>query len=754
MTTVCSTPNSPPDLTGSKSSKSSSFRSSSQHSGPEALFTDISNFEEVDLQDEAHITYMDAKVPFSRTGGITQTFPTRMQTKSAVVTTRDLTAAKPSKLTAQTNGTLVQPGRGGHNLKTGNQRESTMGKHAPLQVSKPRRSRSNSPLRPTSSLGLSPSTHSLSLAPAAPRTLNRKPSWQRTRRTLKDLEEEYHDSDEDLPEDASLWNVPISPRPMQDRAPSRSTSPNGRSPGPRPLPLSHSASDVTLPKSPSGSRSPTSRSARSKVRSSSAGPERGQISPRNPRAYSYNSMMSDLSEEARIITEALEFHADERERQRGESLQSGLSSLRSSTDSKQGSKTPIELPPLQKSNIMIDPLPISKEKEKVLSRTRPSWLPPKDPLEEKRHLKEYKKMMAQSREADKRRAAKAASAKCEKDNTRETLQQIWDDYVYPNWDSVIHEPRTRELWWRGVPPRLRGSTWQRAIGNELALSEETYNKALQRAKDLRARPDSDTGESNKRMREWFGTIEQDVSKAFPDLKLFQPGGPLRETLIDVLEAYSMYRSDVGYVSGLHTIAALLVLQFPSPSTAFLAMANALNRPLPVAFLTLDRGAIGRTYSLASATLKYKFPRLSTHLYETLRLSDEEIWEPMFRSLLTNGLDLERLSRVWDCWVFEGDRIMIRAAVATLGSLQLQLFGFTKPDDQSRQSVQGILSWGPRQAGTNSSKEQRHSAPAAPTPAGFGGGGLASSGVGDYWLLSSAGDEDGFMSEVREAGKVR
>ncbi|PYI27546.1 hypothetical protein BP00DRAFT_450143 [Aspergillus indologenus CBS 114.80] len=754
MTTICSTPNSPPDLTGSKSSKSSSFRSSSQHSGPEALFTDIANFEEVDLQDEAHIAYMDTKVPFSRAGTITQTFPARMQAKSAVVTTRDLTAAIPSKLTGQTNGTLTQPGRGGHNTKTGTQRDSTANKHAPLQVSKPRRSRSNSPLRPISSLGSSPSTHSLSLAPAAPRTLNRKPSWQRTRRTLKDLEEEYHDSDDDLPEDASLWNVPISPRPMQDRAPSRSTSPNGRSPGPRPLPLSHSVSDVTLPKSPSGSRSPTSRKARSKPRSSSAGPERGQISPRNPRTYSYNNMMSDLSEEARIITEALEFHADERERRRGETLQSGLSSLRSSTDSKQGSKTPIELPPLQKSNIMIDPLPISKEKEKVLSRTRPSWLPPKDPLEEKRHLKEYKRMMAQSREADKRRAAKVASEKCEKDNTRETLQQIWDEYVYPNWDNVIQEPRTRELWWRGVPPRLRGSTWQRAIGNELALSDETYKKALQRAKDVRARPDSDTGESNKRMREWFATIEQDVSKAFPDLKLFQPGGPLRETLIDVLEAYSMYRSDVGYVTGLHTIAALLVLQFPSPSSAFLAMANALNRPLPVAFLTLDRGAIGRTYSLASATLKYKFPRLSTHLYETLRLSDEEIWEPMFRSLLTNGLDLERLSRVWDCWVFEGDRIMIRAAVATLGSLQLQLFGFTKPDDQSRQSVQGILSWGPRQAGTNSSTEQRHSAPAAPMPAGFGGGGLASSGVGDYWRLSSAGDEDGFMSEVREAGKVR
>ncbi|GLA89235.1 hypothetical protein AtubIFM56815_003707 [Aspergillus tubingensis] len=746
MTTVCTTtPNSPPDLSGSKSSKSSSFRSSSQHSGPEAIFTDISNFEEVDLQDDVHVSYTKGATPYVQNAGITRASATIMQ-KSAVATTRDLTATKtktPYPTAKQVNGTLAQPGRGPKH-RPGNQRDPASTKQSALQVTKPHRSRSSSPLRPTSSLSSSPSTHSLSLTPVNTHTLNRKPSWQRPRKTVQDLEDEYHDSDEELPEDASLWNVPISPRPVQDRAPSRASSPNGRSPGPRPLPLSHSVSDVTVPRSPSGSRSPTTRNNRS----SSAGPERGQISPRNPRAYSYNNMMSDLSEEAKIITEALEFHADERQRQRGERLQSGLSSLRSSEESKRGSKSTIELPPLQKSNIMIDPLPPSKEKEKVLTRTRPSWLPPKDQKEEKRHLKEYKRMMAQAKEADKRRAAKAASAKCEKDNTRETLQQIWDEYVYPNWDNVINETRTRELWWRGVPPRIRGSTWQRAIGNELALSEETYKKALQRAKDVRARPEGDSGETNKRMRDWFEAIDADASKAFPDLNLFQVGGPLRETLIDVLQAYSMYRSDVGYVSGLHTIAALLVLQFPSPSSAFLAMANALNRPLPVAFLTLDRGAIGRTYSLASATLKYKFPRLMTHLHETLRLSDEEIWEPMFRSLLTNGLDLERLSRVWDCWVFEGDRIMIRAAVAILGCLQPQLFGYTKPDDQSRKAVQDILSWGPRQGGTRT--QERHSAPAA---TGFGGGQLAS-GMGDYWMLGSAGDEDGFMHEVREAGKVR
>lgn len=106
-----------------------------------------------------------------------------------------------------------------------------------------------------------------------------------------------------------------------------------------------------------------------------------------------------MSEEVKVLTEKLELHADDTERRREEKLQSGKSSRRSSMDSKRGSGSLPDLPPLQKSNIMIDPLPVSKEKEKVLSRTRPSWLPPKDPKEEQKHLKEYKKMMAHAREA-------------------------------------------------------------------------------------------------------------------------------------------------------------------------------------------------------------------------------------------------------------------------------------------------------------------------------------------------------------------
>jgi hypothetical protein len=111
-------------------------------------------------------------------------------------------------------------------------------------------------------------------------------------------------------------------------------------------------------------------------------------------------VMYELSEEARILTEALELHADTVAQKREQRIQGGNSSTRKSVErARRESAGMTLLPPLQKSNIMIDPLPISKEKEKVLSRTRPSWLPPKDQKEEKKHLREYKRMMVMSREA-------------------------------------------------------------------------------------------------------------------------------------------------------------------------------------------------------------------------------------------------------------------------------------------------------------------------------------------------------------------
>jgi hypothetical protein len=199
---------------------------------------------------------------------------------------------------------------------------------------------------------------------------------------------------------------------------------------------------------------------------------------------------------------------------------------------------------------MIDPLPISKEKEAVLSRTRPSWLPPKNPSEEKRHLREYQRMMASSLEAERKKEAEKQARMACRDDTASSLLRIWEEHVLPNWDTVTNLKRTRELWWRGVAPRSRGLVWQRAFGNELELTDSSYRAALSRAKELEHRLARGAGTpEDKRKGEWFAVIRKEIPGTYPELRIFQQDGPLCSSLMDVLMAYAMYRSDVGYMSG-------------------------------------------------------------------------------------------------------------------------------------------------------------------------------------------------------------
>ncbi|KAK2810874.1 hypothetical protein FQN49_008500 [Arthroderma sp. PD_2] len=799
MTTVsAAVPDSPPDLSGSKSSKSSSFQSSSHQSNSDGVFADISNFEDIALEDELvaqfggnaldHRHFDQGPYPLrsSSVSGRKQSLRHKQQqqkpglarTKSntAVMTMRDLTGPGSRQNSARSN--LTTPTTYSRNafaqstphvngttqamqslsIQTPSSRRALSSTSDPSLLLHPSRTRprtrspSPSESQVSSASHVSSSSRSRSRPPpAAPAELPRSSSWQPSRKSVKELEDEYHDSDEDLPEDATLWNVPISPRPQDERPRGRESRSQSRSPGPRPIPLHGSvASPPQLPSPQSTSPTVASATARYKPkhrrgRSRSMGPSQrvsqSAISPappidrRGPKANTWNVVMSELSVEARYITEALEYHADEAARDHEARVQAGLKP-RPAANNKRASGGMIELPPLQRPNIMIDPLPISKEKEKVLSRTRPSWLPPKDQKEEKRHLKEYKRMMALSREADKRRAAEEASLQCKKDDTRKMLQRIWDDYVFPDWDRVIAEPRTRELWWRGITPRSRGAVWQRAIGNELALTEESFVKALERAEQLRGK----SGDGYKWAHERFGAIRRDAASAFPALNVFAEGAPLNESLVQVLDAYAMYRSDVGYIHGIHTIAAVLLLQLHTPSSAFLTLANALNRPLALAFLTSDPGATARAYSLASATLRLKFPRLSTHLCENLCLSDAQIWEPMFRSLFTNGLDVDHISRVWDCWVFEGDRILFRAGVAVLGCLETQLLGLM-PGEEGQKGAVDVLGWGAKHVARRGRSRSSMDS-------------VASEGNAEakmYWSLGTQGT-DAFMHLVREAGR--
>ncbi|GME28365.1 TBC domain-containing protein [Neofusicoccum parvum] len=679
-------PDSPPDLTDSKSSKSSSLPDSSlsELPGPH----DISHFEDITLDDiKTTIVNADKRDSAKAFAPRSPMAPTATLTRSSTLPHpgatpgRDLTtSAKPSRpgLHVNVNGhakdsssTLGIPSRRGMrrgfispstpSLTPGRQSRSPSPAGAARSPRSPSK-RFTAPPSPTSRTG--PHDFRPGLMPTV-----RRQSWQPGRKTVEELEAEYHDSDEDLPDDAIMWNVPMSPRPPHQRS---SRSPSFSSVAESVSEARLHASDNGPPKSPS--RSSTGSSYAASTHSSI--PEDSELDI--TRTKSWGHALEDLSKEARELTEALEEYAGETERQREARIQSGVASARPSIERNKSSPSLVQLPPIQKGNIMIDPLPISKEKEKVLSQRR--------------------------------MATKLQEKQQQRDTTHTSISRIWDQHVLPNWTQVISEPRTRELWWRGITPRSRGTVWKRAIGNELGLSETGYKAALERAKKLDKKLAKLDPESKGNAREsvWFDSIRRDTNDAYPELKIFQVGGPLHESLLDVLMAYAMYRSDVGYIYGTHLIAGLLILNM-SPPDAFIALANILNRPLPMAFLVNDTNAMRRARDLVLKTLHYKIPKLHYHLTETISLEPEEFLDPLFRTMFCHGAGLDIASRIWDVYVFEGDKSLVRAAVGVLDALEGRLYG-------SKEEVLDLLGW--------SAKKE--------------------------WEVK---DEDSFMRGVRNAGKV-
>ena len=737
-------PDSPPDLCDGKSSKSSrsSLRSESDLSDGTPSTDKLGRYEQLGLDDTNRDSLDDSNLkPESR--------PTlRRATPRTVSALNEVGEAYTKLRTISTNGVLRDQSL---NLPGG--RMLRRGFTAPA-VQVPGRSphadsRSPSPSNiiaqrkgSATSITRSVSNTSLSSEDTPPHLVAafHRPQWHTRRKSVKELEAECNDDDDDgdVPPDAVLGNVPISPMPGLPRTPRLSSRSNTPSPHRRSSWQAHA--NLHSANVPKNAKRPSAPSVL-------PGGRRGSPrSPRHPRPHMLQhsvtapiisagsfarkprpkSWTEDLNEEALQLSAALVEYSDKLTGVSSDiqTPRSGFHSASSSpprpTFVKPRSMTNIlELTQSQKGGVMIDPLPISKEKEAVLTRTRPSWLPPKSQKEERRHLREWEQMMGRVAENEKKRALKEREQRESREEMSDSMARIWDQHVLPNWDEVIKEPRTRELWWRGVTPRSRGVVWKKAIGNDLELSEASYQAALNRANALEdklaAMPTSERSASREAA--WFDAINRDV----PTVVHKTTADNLSETndrsrpafhaaLTDVLRAYAIYRSDVGYVYGTHDIAGLLCLHM-SPADAFVALANVFNRPMPLAFLVHDSAGMSRAHNLVLTTLKYKLPRLHGHLTSpALDLSPAEYLDPLFRRLFTGPpVQSDLAARIWDVFVFEGDKALVRSAVAVLSRLEPRLYA-------GKDEILDLLGW--HNVETN--------------------------------LL---GEEEEFVSAVREAGKV-
>ncbi|THH13468.1 hypothetical protein EW146_g6750 [Bondarzewia mesenterica] len=292
----------------------------------------------------------------------------------------------------------------------------------------------------------------------------------------------------------------------------------------------------------------------------------------------------------------------------------------------------------------------------------------KSRAEDKKHMADWEKMMKQSRVAEEKRRKALNERRLARELKVEESLHIWEREILPDWRVVNEIPALRKLWWAGIPTNLRAVLWERAVGNALALSKDSYRTCLARAKRALAAGTFPTTT--------LSLIERDVSKTLPSLHIFHSEmGPMYQDLKDMLYAWVVARSDegLGYVLGIARVAAMILLNMP-PVQGFIVMRNLLERHCMRSFYggLATKEDVEAYYRIFDTLLADGMPKIYFN-FKQHQISPSAYLPEWIVPMFLDHLPFDACARVWDVILLEGDSFLYRASLAILAVLEPRLF---------------------------------------------------------------------------------
>ncbi|PVD29994.1 hypothetical protein C0Q70_09255 [Pomacea canaliculata] len=305
----------------------------------------------------------------------------------------------------------------------------------------------------------------------------------------------------------------------------------------------------------------------------------------------------------------------------------------------------------------------------LILENRPVGLPSKSPEETEKHKQEYEAMVEAAKKKDEKK--KLQQQRRHEDRMVQAANS-WNKLILPNWETMKNTKKVRDLWWLGLPPNVRGKVWKIAIGNELNITHDLYEicrsraedriRLIQESKEAPGSPET-VSEPPSNKEASVKVIKLDVSRTFPQLCIFQKGGPYHDMMHSLLGAYACYRPDVGYVQGMSFIAAILLLNM-EVADAFVCFANLLNRPCQVSFFRMDEEMLTAYYKTFEEFFLENLPQLYAHFSMHHVTPNLYLMEWVFL-LFSKSLPLDVACRVWDVYCRDGEEFLFQTAIGIL-----------------------------------------------------------------------------------------
>lgn len=130
----------------------------------------------------------------------------------------------------------------------------------------------------------------------------------------------------------------------------------------------------------------------------------------------------------------------------------------------------------------------------------------------------------------------------------------------------------------------------------------------------------------------------------------------------LLEAFSLFRPDIGYVQGMGYLAAMFVLHMSDDFEAFLCFANLMCRQSLYAFYTFDLEVITILFSAFDVLLREKLPA-AAEAFAVSQIHSSQFLIDWMYTLFTRCLPFDLVSRIWDLFIVEGDTVLFQMCLA-------------------------------------------------------------------------------------------
>lgn len=304
--------------------------------------------------------------------------------------------------------------------------------------------------------------------------------------------------------------------------------------------------------------------------------------------------------------------------------------------------------------------------EQHMSRTRMMNLPPKSKQEDVKHLQDYEEMMKLSKEKEEKKQQDLEDKRRQKDAELQENMKVWEKDILPSWTRARREVHLRKLWWKGIPPSIRGRLWALACGNNQMLPRNLYTKTSAEARQRIQQGTFPVGD--------LRALEADIEATLPSLKLFQRDiGALHDDLHSVLCALVIVRLDHHrnsmakgkekqtdqddtvhvYQQGSASLAAMLMSNL-TPSETLIALLNLIaERPWLQALFASSTSARGRKEDAAAfervfdTLLADQMPKVYANM-QARGVRPSAYVTTWVKTLFVPYLPFDLVARLWDC----------------------------------------------------------------------------------------------------------